>query len=699
MPLSSGVTKRYSPFVWRTTKKYAVYVFFGVVLALVGLTEVEKSRKREQKKKSPPAKRKRFSRKETTIHIFFCTEKGSSKVWAQKVRDKLLEKRAKAKVQLCDFAHIDAEELLSGEGTAEGDMSIIVFVAPTYNDQFPGQAQYFLKALEEATLDPRVRDDTLSKLRFVNIGIGDGAYEESFCKASARLEDALTKLGARQLVPLGSIDIHKDDEQGQLDRYMKRATKKILRAARDPSFGLKKPPPSELEIEDMSAMVRPSGTAPVVGLKTRPRTDKEQSVEGPSTPENMLTAKMRKNLEKEGYRVVGQHSGVKICRWTKNMLRGRGGCYKHTFYGITSSRCMEMTPSLACANKCVFCWRHHTNPVAKKWKWKMDEPEEIVEGVLEGHQSMIKPWKGHALVTPEGLNGALNPVHCALSLVGEPIMYPKINKILDDLHRRRISTFLVTNAQFPDELKRLHPVTQLYLSIDAPTASSLKAVDQPLHKDYWERYLASIDILRQRKDRTIFRITLVKGWNSDSIPDYARLVARGRPSFIEVKGVTYSGHSGQMDMVNIPFHEEVRHFTSKLTAYIADDYELACEHEHSCCVLIGRKDFKVGGEWQTWINYPKFYELLATGQPFDGLEYSTQTPKWALWGASEKGFNPDQKRVIRNRKNARRDLALARARKEMKEDPENSVLERPEEAQKIYRSAKKQEDERRIMTN
>lgn len=59
---------------------------------------------------------------------------------------------------------------------------------------------------------------------------------------------------------------------------------------------------------------------------------------------------------------AGSHSGVKLCRWTKSMLRGRGGCYKHAFYGIESHRCMEATPSLACANKCVFCWRHHTNP-------------------------------------------------------------------------------------------------------------------------------------------------------------------------------------------------------------------------------------------------------------------------------------------------------------------------------------------------
>ena len=52
-----------------------------------------------------------------------------------------------------------------------------------------------------------------------------------------------------------------------------------------------------------------------------------------------------------------------MCRWTKSMLRGRGGCYKHTFYGIESHRCMESTPSLACANKCVFCWRSEFNSV------------------------------------------------------------------------------------------------------------------------------------------------------------------------------------------------------------------------------------------------------------------------------------------------------------------------------------------------
>lgn len=67
-----------------------------------------------------------------------------------------------------------------------------------------------------------------------------------------------------------------------------------------------------------------------------------------SEPKEMITPLLRKSLEKQGYKLIGTHSGVKLCRWTKSMLRGRGGCYKHTFYGIESHRCMETTPSLAC---------------------------------------------------------------------------------------------------------------------------------------------------------------------------------------------------------------------------------------------------------------------------------------------------------------------------------------------------------------
>ena len=186
-----------------------------------------------------------------------------------------------------------------------------------------------------------------------------------------------------------------------------------------------------------------------------------------------------------------------MCRWTKAQLRGRGGCYKHTFYGIESHRCMETTPSLACANRCVFCWRHQTNPVGTEWRWKADPPEEIVNGALEKHRNMVKQMKGVPGVDNERFEEAMNVAHCALSLVGgihylatdrffltfhflEPIMYPYINEFIELLHSKSISSFLVTNAQFPEMIENLKPVTQLYVSIDAGSKEGLKKIDRPL---------------------------------------------------------------------------------------------------------------------------------------------------------------------------------------------------------------------------
>lgn len=77
-------------------------------------------------------------------------------------------------------------------------------------------------------------------------------------------------------------------------------------------------------------------------------------------------------------------------------------------------------------------------------------------------------------MTSERLEEGFQVRHCALSLVGkltcfshlfktyglilsqntgEPIMYPEINKLISLLHERKISTFLVTNAQFPEAIR------------------------------------------------------------------------------------------------------------------------------------------------------------------------------------------------------------------------------------------------------
>jgi tRNA wybutosine-synthesizing protein 1 len=102
-----------------------------------------------------------------------------------------------------------------------------------------------------------------------------------------------------------------------------------------------------------------------------------------------------------------------------------------------------------------------------------------VAAAIARHVAMVREFGGTPGVVQARWEAALVPRHCTLSLVGEPIMYPHINALLRLLHARRISTFLVTNAQFPDAIAALEPVTQLYVSIDAPTREALgHAVDE-----------------------------------------------------------------------------------------------------------------------------------------------------------------------------------------------------------------------------
>ena len=47
--------------------------------------------------------------------------------------------------------------------------------------------------------------------------------------------------------------------------------------------------------------------------------------------------------------------------------------------------------------------------------------------------------------------------------------------------------------------------------------------------------------LREKRQRTVYRLTLVKGWNMAEVEDYCQLLELGKPDFIEIKGVTYCG--------------------------------------------------------------------------------------------------------------------------------------------------------------
>jgi len=542
-------------------------------------------------------------------------------------------------------------EAVEVETLPELDLLVVV-VCSQAGGSPPPNAAWLIRWLRETAEDFRAGALLFQRTRFAVFGVGDRAYGDDFNGCAKEVHALLERLGGRPASRLGLGDTSSATPvEAQLDSWARGLARRLKAGPRRepaaaegglaPGFPAGAPAGAAggglLDIEDLDNEV--------VGLD-------DGSADHNDGPQEMVTPVVRESLTKQGYKIVGTHSGVKICRWTKAMLRGRGGCYKHSFYGIASHRCMEATPSLACANKCVFCWRHHTNPVGKEWKWKMEGPLEIVEGAVSEHRRMVKQMRGVPGVKPERLEEGMAVRHCALSLVGEPIMYPKINELCDELHRRGISTFLVTNAQFPEKIIDLVPVTQLYVSVDAATKEQLKEIDRPLFGDFWERFLSSLTSLREKRQRTVYRLTLVKGWNAEEVKEYAELLDLGRPDFIEIKGVTFCGDHGtsSLTMKSVPFHEEVKAFGEAICEARGGEYGLACEHAHSCCILLARTDrFFRDGRWHTWIDYEKFQDLLASGEPFSSDEYLLPTPEWAVWGAEEAGFDPEETRFRKKR--------------------------------------------------
>ena len=323
-----------------------------------------------------------------------------------------------------------------------------------------------------------------------------------------------------------------------------------------------------------------------------------------------LDEEHKKLMEKQQYIIVGDHSAVKVCGWTKNMLRGRGGCYKYKFYGIRSHRCLQMTSSISCANRCVFCWRDYKAPVSTGWDWAIDDPKWIVDASIEAQRKLLTGFGGNPDVPKEMWEEAMNPKHVALSLTGEAIQYPLINELIEEFHRRKISTFLVTNAQFPEQIRTLKAVTQLYISMDAPEAGLLKQIDRPLFKDYWDRFVSSLEEMSKKPYRKTIRITAIKGLNMSMPEKYAELIRIANPDFIEVKAYMYVGASRErLKMENMPRHEEVREFAMGILGKL-DGYVLESEHKPSRVVLLAKKELS----GRTWIDFKRFFETLSQGE-------------------------------------------------------------------------------------
>jgi tRNA wybutosine-synthesizing protein 1 len=206
---------------------------------------------------------------------------------------------------------------------------------------------------------------------------------------------------------------------------------------------------------------------------------------------------------------------------------------------------------------------------------EVSEPEEILTKLMEERRKLIMGHYGDIRSDKQKLDESLLPSHYAISLSGEPTMYPKLPELIKYLKSLKAtkSTFLVTNGQEPDMIKRLSDEdalpTQLYLSTNAADYESFLKINRPRYKDSWERWNATLEMLKELDTRTVLRITLIRNYNTsyEMIPALASMIKRSSPHFIEVKSYMHIGRStNRLERTHMLEFDEVKRFASELAS-------------------------------------------------------------------------------------------------------------------------------------
>jgi len=297
--------------------------------------------------------------------------------------------------------------------------------------------------------------------------------------------------------------------------------------------------------------------------------------ENDSLPDKMLA-----KLVNQKYAVVGEHSAAKLCHWAGESLRGKGECYKSKFYGISSHRCLQCTPVLQfCNHACVFCWRMMPERDAygdvAGFEW--NDAKTVADGLVAGQKTLVAGFGGNPEVKKALYLEALAPKHVALSLTGEPTMYPKMDRLLADFHARGMTTFVVTNGTLPEAVAKWKVLpTQFYVSLVAPNEKVYRQFIRPSAPGLWKKYQKTLGMMPDigKKTRTVLRMTIARGVNDCGMEGYAAQIRMAQPHYVEVKSMVFVGGAREPSrgltlesMLSVKEIEEIAHALARMTGY------------------------------------------------------------------------------------------------------------------------------------
>jgi len=243
--------------------------------------------------------------------------------------------------------------------------------------------------------------------------------------------------------------------------------------------------------------------------------------------------------------------------------------------------------------RCLFCWRAQSRDLPHlKWdeqtapRW--DEPEQIVETSIRTQIKLVSGYRGNPKTDRIKLRESLRPKHVAISLAGEPTLYPQLGELIHEFKKRGFTTFLVSNGTVPEALAKLNEEpTQLYVSLCAYDEQSFKKTCRPQAAKAWEKLNQTLATLPSFKCPTVLRLTLARHLNLERPELYAKLVERANPTYVEPKAYMHVGFSRlRLSFENMPSHQEIRTFAEQLAHELG--YRIIDEASDSRVVLLSK---------------------------------------------------------------------------------------------------------------
>ncbi|KAM4647861.1 S-adenosyl-L-methionine-dependent tRNA 4-demethylwyosine synthase TYW1-like isoform 2-T3 [Amazona ochrocephala] len=311
------------------------------------------------------------------VKIFYGSQTGTAKRFARALAEAVIS--LNVPVEVISMGDCDPDDCLLEETTSR---NICVFLVATYTDGQPTEsAAWFCRWLEEAANDFRFGKAYLKGLRYAVFGLGNSVYVDHYNTVGRNIDRWLWMLSASRVMTRAEGDCNvaqskhgtiEADFEGWKAKFVSRL-QALCRGEKKPCSGkckkgkCKSPgkqgkessdhehgtsecenteaeelfessseeeadaeeggeAKSVVDVEDLGNIMRHMKEAKReheleegdVGMRLTQEKAGRKEEDG---KREMITPAVREALTKQGYKLIGSHSGVKLCRWTKRFAR------------------------------------------------------------------------------------------------------------------------------------------------------------------------------------------------------------------------------------------------------------------------------------------------------------------------------------------------------------------------------------------